>query len=216
MKEIEINVNTPGVGQHVQLISKIGSNLGTQFFKVDVRMAWQGGQEGFERDKKRIETGELAGFILNRSPRRFLAKNFLIAGTVLKKDPVNDELVIEINPHEDGTCDISLPVNEHTLQVMGKTTREAIAEAIKGEKDHFFIDGMALTRVLNDSMRREITHLEEIITSCQKMVTTLKGDIANNETKARLVEEQWVKSALTPDIDFKGGKAHVVVTETED
>lgn len=212
MKQIDVNINTPGIAQNVQLISKIGSNLGTQFFKVDVRMAWQGGQEGFERDKRAIESGERGGFILNRSPKRFLAKNFLIAGTILTKNPIDDTLCIVINPHDDGSGDLILPVNDHTLQIMGKTTAEAIAEAVKGEKDHFFLDGKVLAKFLNDAMRREITYLEDLKTTIDKMIVTLKGDINENDAKAKLAEEQWIKSAVTPDVDFKSGNAHITVT----
>lgn len=214
MKTIDVNIATPGVADHVQLISKIGSNLGTQFYKVDVRMAWAGGQEGFEKDKRSVETGESKGFILNRSPRRFVAKNYLIAGTILTKDPVNDELGIAINPHEDGTCDLFLPVNDATLRTMGKTTAEAIGEAIKGEKDHFFLDPKTLVRILNDAARREIAALEEIITKCQKMIVTIKGDISNNEQKVKLAEDSWINSAIKPDVDLKGGSAVISVTET--
>lgn len=214
MKTLDVNINTPGVAQHVQLISKIGSNLGTQFFKVDVRMAWQGGQEGFERDKRAIESGEKAGFILNRSPKRFLAKNFLIVGTILTKNPIDDTLCIVINPHDDGGGDLILPVNDHTLQIMGKTTADAIAEAVKGEKDHFFLDAKTLVKFLNDAMKREVALLEDLKVSVDKMITTLKGDINENETKAKLAEEQWIKSAVTPDVDFKSGKAVInVVTD---
>lgn len=218
MKTIDVNISAPAiVTNNVQLISKIGSNLGTQFFKVDVRHAWQGGQEGFERDKKAIECGEKKGFILNRSPRRLLAKNFLIAGTVLVKDPVNDdEIGIAINPHEDGTCDLFLPITETTLRTMGKTTAEAISEAIKGEKDHFFLDAKTLTKILNDAMRREIAYLEEHITVCQKMLVTLKGDITNNENKAKQIEDQWVKSAIKADVEMPGGPAYVTVEKSEE
>lgn len=218
MKTIDVNIASPVVTNNVQLISKIGSNLGTQFFKVEVRMAWQGGQKGFEADKLAIEKGEKKGFILNRSPKRLLAKNFLIAGTVLVKDPMNDdEIGIAINPHEDGTCDLFLPITENTLRSMGKTTAEAIAEAIKGEKDHFFLDAKTLVKILNDAMRREIMYLEEHIQACQKMVVTLKGDIVDNENKARRVEENWINSALKTSVDMPGGTGTVVtVNKTDD
>ena len=216
MKTIDVNITPAGVSQNVQLISKIGSNLGTQFCKVDVRMGWQGGQEGFERDKAAIESGEKKGFILNRSPRRFLMKNFLVAGTVLIKDPISDELGIAINPHEDGSCDLFLPINENTLKKMGKTTREAIAEAIKGEKDHFFLDAKVLASVLNDANTSEINFLEDIVTRCQKMINTLKGDKADNENKAKLIAEAWINSAIKPDVDLPAGPAYVTVTAQED
>ena len=217
MKTIDVNISTPVVAQNVQLISKIGSNLGTQFFKVDARMAWQGGQEGFERDTAAIKTGDKKGFILNRSPRRLIAKNFLIAGTVLVKDPMNDDEVgIAINPHEDGSCDLFLPISESTLKTMGKTTSEAVAEAIKGEKDHFFLDAKTLVKILNDAMRREIQYLEDHISVCQKMLVTLKGDITNNENKAKAVTDQWVNSALKVDVDMPSGPAIISVATDEE
>ena len=218
MKTIDLNVSTPSiVANNGQLISKVGSNLGTQFFKVDVSMAWPGAQEGFEKDKRAIETGEKKGFILNRSPRRLRAKNFLIAGTVLMADPMNDnEIGIAINPKEDGTCDIFLPISDNTLNIMGKTTAEAVAEAVKGEKDHFFLDGKSLVAILNDAIRREIKYLEDHISLCQRMLTTLKGDISNNENRAKAVEDQWVKSALPTKLDMPNGRAIITQTEEEE
>ena len=216
MKQVDVNIINPVVSNHVQLISKIGSNLGTQFCKVEVRMAWQGGQDGFERDLKAINSGERKGFILNRSPRRLRMKNFLIAGTVLCKDPMNDdEIGIAINPHDDGSCDLFLPISEATLRTMGKTTAEAVAEAIKGERDHFFLDAKTLSKILNDAMNREIQYLEEHIRVCQKMLVTLKGDISENEIKAKTIEDSWVNSALKTEIEIPGGR-NVVISKTVD
>lgn len=217
MKEVNVNINTPGVAQHVQLISKIGSNLGTQFCKVEIRMAWRGGKDGFEKDKLAINSGERGGFILNRSPKRFIAKNFMITGTILTKDEITNELCIIINPKEDGTFDLRLPVNDTTLRVMGKTTRDAITEAIKGEKDHFFLDVRTLANVLNEYNKNEISMLEDLIAACQGMITTLKGDINDNEFKAKQVNDAWVNSALPQNLDMPGGaNVHVTVTEKED
>ena len=205
MKTIDVNVVPPVVANNVQLISKIASNAGKQFFKVEVRHAWQGGQEGFERDKKAIETGEKKGFILNRSPKRLLAKNFLIAGVVLVTDKLNDdEIGIAINPHEDGSCDLFLPLEESVIKNMGKTTSEAIVEAINGEKDHFFLDGTTLVNLINTRVKREIQYLEAHIAACQKMIVTLKNDISNNENKAKTAEENWIKSALSQNETISG------------
>lgn len=217
MKTIDVNVIPPVVANNAQLISKIGSNMGTQFFKVEVRHAWQGGQEGFERDKKQIESGEKKGFILNRSPKRLLAKNFLIAGAVLIKDQLNDdEIGIAINPKDDGGYDLFLPLNGETLSSLGKTTADAIAEAINGEKDHFFLDGNSLTKMLNNTMQREIQRLEDHIKVCHKMIVTLKGDITNNENKAKAAEDSWIKSALKQNVEMPGGKNVVVTSTTEE
>ena len=217
MKEVNININTPGVAQNVQLISKIGSNLGTQFCKVEVRMAWRGGEKGFEKDKLAIESGEKSGFILNQSPKRFLAKNFMIVGTILTKDEITNDLVIVINPKADGTCDLRLPVNENTLRIMGKTTSDAIVEAIKGEKDHFFLDIKTLVAVLNEYNKRQITMLEEHIANCQSMITTLKGDINDNEQKAKQSSDAWINSSLPQNLNMPGGpNVQITVTNKEE
>lgn len=217
MKTIDVNIATPPVvANNVQLISKIGSNLGTQFCKVDVRMAWPGGQEGFEKDLAAIKSGDKKGFILNRSPRRLLEKSFLIAGTVLVKDPLNDdEICIGVNPHEDGTFDLLLPISESTLKSMERTTAEAVAEAVRGETDHFFLDAKALAKILNDAMQREIKYLEEHITTCQKMLTTLRGDVTNNENKAKMICDQWLNSALKVNLEMPKGNAIITVPADE-
>ena len=163
MKTIDVNVIPNIVTGNTQLISKVGANLGTQIFKVEVRLAWPCATKNeFEAEKRKYETGEKKGFILNRSPRRLIAKNILIAGTALVKD-MDDDICIAINPKEDGTADMLLPINEHTLDVMGKTTADAISEAGKGEKDHFFLDGKALVAIINAAMKKEVQYLEDHI-----------------------------------------------------
>ena len=204
MKTIDVNVIPSIVTGNTQLISKVGANVGTQIFKVETRMAWQGGQEGFEKDKRAVETGEKKGFILNRSPKRLLAKNILIAGVCLVKD-VDDEICIAINPKDDGTADMMLPINQNTLDVMGKTTFDAIKEAIRGEKDHFFLDGKTLAKIINDQMKKEIQYLEELKENINKMINTMKGDIALNDKKAQDASDAWNNSPLPVQVDMPSG-----------
>lgn len=219
MKTIDVNVIPTVVTGNTQLISKIGANVGSQIFKVDVRLAWPcANKADFEAEKRKYETGEKKGFILNRSPRRLLAKNILVAGVCLVKD-VDDDVCIAINPHNDGTADMMLPINEHTLDILGKTTAEAISEAIKGEKDHFFLDGKALVAVLNGAMKKEIQYLEDLIENCKKMVTTLKGDINMNEQKAQQAADAWNNSALPVQVDMPAGvtgtNVHITVNQKD-
>lgn len=217
MKTIDVNIIPTVVTGNTQLISKIGSNLGTQIFKVEVRLAWPcANKADFEAEKRKYDTGELKGFILNRSPRRLLAKNILIAGTCLVKD-IDDEIAIAINPHDDGTADMLLPINEHTLDVMGKTTAEAVKEAIQGEKDHFFLDGKTLVAIINAAMKKEVQYLEDLIENCKKMVCTLKGDINMNEKKAQEVADAWNNSALPVQVEMPssttGSNVHITVND---
>lgn len=220
MKTIDVNVIPQIVVGNTQLISKVGANVGTQIFKVDVRLAWPcANKNEFEAEKRKYETGEKKGFILNRSPRRLLAKNILITGVCLVKDPIDNEICIAINPHDDDTADMILPINEHTLDQMGKTTADAISEAIKGEKDSFFLDGKALVAILNGAMKKEIQYLEDHIEVCKKMVTTLKGDVNLNEQKAQQAADAWNNSALPVNVEMPAGvngtNVHITVNKQE-
>ena len=216
MKTIDVNIIPSIVTGNTQLISKVGSLTGTQIFKVEVRHAWQGGSEGFEKDKRAVETGEKTGFILNRSPRRLLAKNILVAGVCLVKD-VDDEISIAINPDENGNADMLLPINQNTLDVIGKTTADIIKEAIRGEKDHFFLDGKALVAIINASMKKEIQHLEDLKENINKMISTLKGDMALNDKKAQEAADAWTNSALPVNVEVpssvNGTNVHITVNE---
>jgi hypothetical protein len=133
-----------------------------------------------------------------------LAKNILIAGVCLVND-LDGDICIAINPKDDGTADMLLPINENTLNIMGKTTADAIAEAVKGEKDHFFLDGKALVSVINAAMKKEIQYLEELKENINKMITTLKGDVALNEKKAQEVADAWNNSALPVNVEMPSG-----------
>ena len=212
MKTIDVNVIPEQVVKNTQLISKVGANVGTQIFKVEVRNAYPFATDAeFEAEKRKYETGEKKGFILNRSPRRLLAKNILIAGVCLVKD-IDDELCLAINPKEDGSADMLLPVDNSAIDRLGKTDQDAIKAAIRGEKDSFFLDGKTLVKFLNALMQKDIENLESLI-------TTLKGDIDANEKKAKQAHDAWVESPLPVDINMPSGvtgsNVHISVTEKD-
>jgi hypothetical protein len=49
------------------------------------------------------------------------------------------------------------------------------------------------------------------------MLVTLKGDISNNENKAKMIEDSWINSALKTTVDMPGGSGTIVtVNKTED
>ena len=219
MKTIDVNVIPEQVVKNTQLISKVGANVGTQIFKVEVRNAYPfATDQEFEAEKRKYETGEKKGFILNRSPRRLLAKNILIAGVCLVKD-IDDELCLAINPKEDGSADMLLPVDNSAIDRLGKTDQEAIKAAIRGEKDSFFLDGKTLVKFLNALMQKDIENLESLKEQINKMITTLKGDIDSNEKKAKQAYDAWAESPLPVNIDMPSGvtgsNVHISVTEND-
>jgi hypothetical protein len=185
---------------------------------VEVKDAWFGADEAsksFEEEKRKYETGELKGFIPNRTPRGLCMKTILIGGVIIAKDPITDEYNLVINPGTENAW--PLPITPDTLKVMDKTTAEAVAEVIRGEKDSFFIDGKNLSAILNAVMDRDIKYLDELIEKANKAKVRLKGYIAENTRKANAVADAWVKSALPENVDVPGtvgsSKVHIAVTE---
>jgi hypothetical protein len=221
MKTIDFNFTPEIVKQHTQLISKIFANGGTQMFKVETRLAWPcATKEEFEAERRKYDTGEKKGFILNQSPVRICLKNLLIVNVALVQD-LDGEICIAINPHnDDDNADMILPINNSTLDIMGKTTRDAISEAITGQKDHFFLDGKELAAIVNAYMQKQITQLEDLKESINKMVVKLKGDIDANTKKAKDAADSWANSALPVQVDMpsgvNGANVHLTVNKTQD
>lgn len=217
-KIIDINIVPDVVRNNVQLISKVSSLNGTQVFKVEVKDAWFGADEAnksFDEEKRKYETGEKKGFIINRSPRGICLRNILIGGVIISKDPITEEHYLVINP---GTkSEWPLPITPDTLKIMDKSTAEAVAEAIRGEKDHFFIDGKNLANIANGAMTRDIQYIEELEKTLNKAKVRLKGFIMENNRKAESVAKAWVESALPEKVDIpgtiEGSKVHLTVTE---
>lgn len=215
---IDINIVPEVVKNNMQLISKVSSLNGTQIFKVEVKDAWFGADEkdkSFEEEKRKYESGELAGFILNRSPRGICLRNVLIGGVIIAKDPITDEYLLVINPGTDSAW--PLPITPDALKIMEKSTAEAVREVVRGEKDHFFIDGKNLAAIANAAMKRDIEHLEALEQKINKAKVRLKGFIADNTNKANAVAEAWVKSALPENVDIpgtiEGSKVRLTVEE---
>lgn len=220
MKTIDVNIIPSIVSGNTQLISKIGANVGTQIFKVETRLAWPcASREEFETERRKYDTGEKKGFILNQSPVRIIVKNMLIAGVALVHD-IDGEVCVAINPHEDDTADMIIPINNNALDTLGKTTRDAISEAIKGEKDHFFLNGKELVTIVNAYIQKQVQQLEDLKENINKMIVKLKGDIDNNSKKAQDAHDAWVNSALPVNVEMPSGangtNVHITVNEKQD
>lgn len=213
---MDININASVVAEHGQLISQIGSNLGKPFYRIEQRDAWQGGPEGFERDKAKVLSGESTELITNRSPKRFLMKDFLIENHHIYKDPISGQLGIAINLKPDGEYDLFLPLDNSSIKA-GIFTAEDVAKALRGEKTQFFLNGRKLCEYINQAATREVENIRTLREKLNKMEQAILNDIANNKKKAEADEKAWIDSKLPTDVDLNiPGKKNVVVTVTED
>jgi len=199
MNTIDINVQTK-VAQNRQLISQFGRNLGTQFYKIESREIWQGGKEGFEADRKAISDGTNKGFILNRSPKKFLLKSHEILCTSIYKDPITEEVGVAVNPDGKGGYDLFLPLNNDILKA-GNVTVENVTAALRGEKQEFFLNPDAVVDLINRANQQEYDNLKALREKISKMEQNLLGVIAENKQKAEAANKEWMNSAVQTGLD---------------
>lgn len=214
MQNIDVNVTTK-VAKHRQLVSQFGSNLGTQFFTIEGREIWAGGKEGFEAAKKAIIDGTDKGFILNRSPKKFLLKDHEILCTLVCKDPITEEVGVAINPDGKGGYDLFLPLNKDIIKA-GAVTAENIAAALRGEKQEFFLNAKAVVDLINRANQQELDKLKTLREAISKMEQNLMGAIADNKKKAEEAEQQWTASAVETGIEeVLGGTATGIIVSKQ-
>jgi hypothetical protein len=215
MKEIDLNIENK-ISKNCQVISQFGSRLGTQFYKAEGRDVWQNGKVGFEADKAAIANGEKAGFILNRSPRKYLVKSHRIVGTQIVKDEITNEVVILINPDGNGGYDLSLPITSDLIKT-GVVTQDTVSKALKpGGEEQFFMNADGLAKILNHANETEVRCLTQLRNDIDKMIQNIQSGIADNKQKAEAATKEWTDSAITPDLSsiVKGNATGVIVTES--
>lgn len=213
---IEVNVENT-ISKNCQLISQFGSRLGTQFFKPERRSIWQGGDQQFEKEKKAIMSGESNGFILNRCPNKFRIKSFRITGTQIVKDEVTNEIVILVNPDGNGGYALRLPITNELVRA-GVVTQEAVAKALKGDDDNFFLNADNLVKFLNNANDAEYRALRELRDNIDKMMQAIQACIAENKQKAEASSREWTDSAVKPDLSsvINRTATGVIVTESSE
>lgn len=213
---IDVNVESK-ISKNCQMISQFGSRLGTQFYKAESREVWQGGKEGFENDKKAIANGESQAFILNRSPRKFLAKSHRITGTQIEKDEITGDVVVLVNPDGKGGYDLCLPITNDLIRV-GIVTQEAVAKALKGDDNSFFLNADNLVKILNHANEAEVRNLTELRSRIDKMIQNIQAGIAENKQKAELASKEWTDSAISPDLSnvINRTATGVIVTQSSE
>lgn len=213
---IDVNVESK-ISQNCQMIGQVGSRLGSQFYKTESREVWQGGKEGFENDKKAIANGETRAFILNRSPRKYLAKSYRITGTQIVRDEIAGEVVILINPDGKGGYDLCLPITKDLVRA-GVVTQETVTKALKGEDNSFFLNADSLVKILNHANEAEVRNLTDLRNRIDKMIQNIQSGISENKQKAELANKEWNDSAIAPDLSDVINKTAtgVIVTQSSE
>lgn len=194
---VEVNLQTV-VANNRAPISLMGSGLGTQFFQVDPRESWPNHAE----DKARVIAEGNVELIVNRSPMRYRMVGKDIMNVSIETN-VSGQAVLVINKHADNCleADVTIPIGKD-MSKCSAITKEALKQALHGDKSKIFADPQKLATVLNDLNRQEIARIDGLINILQKAKQGCESAITENEKKATDYKAEVVKSE--PQIDLTG------------
>ena len=125
--------------------------------------------------------------------------------------------MVSVNPDGKGGYDLCLPITNDLVRV-GVVTQEAVAKALKGEDNSFFLNADNLVKILNHANEAEVRNLTELRNRLDKMIQNIQAGIAENKQKAELANKEWTDSAVQPDLSgvINHTATGVIVTKTEE
>lgn len=199
-KNIDINIQAAIPGSR-GIGSMVGSLVGQAYHKVESRNTWQGGNEGWDADNEKVRSGLSTMLLPNRPIKKYMLKDVDIANACYHKRPVNDEVGIAINLRPDGTFDQFFPLNKDVFNLV-KGTPEAIADALRGEGENFFLNPMAVAAVINDANKSELNAVDALIKALNSIKQNLIGAINENTKKAQKFAKELQETKIET-VDFR-------------
>lgn len=193
MADINVNIVEKTIKANRTPLSMIGGNLfGQDVFQPQVRTF----NPDYEKIIEQIKQSGNADLCLNRSPRRFNIFATTVSDMRIKENIAGD-VVCKINPDTDQ--EIEIPAS--TLGSFGKTTEEAVKEAIKNpEKKMVFSDPKKMGIYLNALNRAEIARLDKIIAECEKAKAQLVSTISRNDQQVASYFDEKTNSKPKADV----------------
>lgn len=190
---MEVNIQTT-IAQNRAILSTMGSTLGKQIYQVSPR-------ESFPDHAKKVAAIAAAGNVeltVNRTPMRYHMFGIDVANVSVEENVANQPVVL-INKKDDGTADISIPIS-NDMTKYSDVTKDAIKQAIKGDKTKVFANPAKLTTFLNEINRAEVSRIENLIKDLEKAKQGIVSAIAENEKKSAAYDREIADS--TPKVDL--------------
>ena len=199
-KNIDINIQAAIPGSR-GIGSMVGSLVGQAYHKVESRNTWQGGNEGWDADNEKVHNGLSTMLLPNRAIKKYMLKDVDIANACYHQRPVTGEVGIAINLRPDGTFDQFFPLNKDVFNLV-KGTPEAIADALRGEGENFFLNPMAVAAVINDANKSELNAVDALIKALNSIKQNLIGAINENTKKAQKFAKELQETKIET-VDFR-------------
>ena len=199
-KNIDINIQAAIPGSR-GIGSMVGSLVGQAYHKVESRNTWQGGNEGWDADNEKVRSGLSTMLLPNRAIKKYMLKDVDIANACYHQRPVTGEVGIAINLRPDGTFDQFFPLSKDVFNLV-KGTPEAIADALRGEGENFFLNPMAVSTVINDANKSELNAVDALIKALNSIKQNLIGAINENTKKAQKFAKELQETKIET-VDFR-------------
>lgn len=197
---MEINIQT-AIAQNRAILSTMGSSLGKQIYQVNPR-------ESFPDHAKKVANVIAAGNVeltVNRTPMRYHIHGINVVNVSVEENLAGQPVVL-INKKDDanvndenGSADVVIPIS-NDMAKYSDVTKEAIKQAIKGDKTKVFANPAKLTMFLNEINRAEISRIESLINDLQKAKQGIESAIAENNKKSATYDREIADS--TPKVDL--------------
>lgn len=216
-KEVDITISAAVPGNR-QLASNLGSLVGQQYFTVDKKNCWQGGDEGWKRAEDAVRTGASTALIPNRPIFKYGVRKEDILSAQFYKQPVTGDVGIVLNLDSEGNYDMFFPLDDPNQAIrMGKGTAEAIDAALKGTGQNFFLNGEFVVNVINQANRKNLQDIRALKDILAKIEQNILACISDNERRGKEASKEWNDSHIdvTSLKDVLSGKSNAIVIDQE-
>lgn len=196
MENVNVNIVETAVKANRTPLSMIGGNLfGQDVFVPQTRLS----NPDYDKVIANVHSLGDADLCLNRSPRRFNVFSYTVTDMRVAES-ITGEVVLKINPDTDH--EIEIPAS--TLENFGKTTDDAVREAMKNpEKKMVFSDPKKLCLLMNQLNRAEITRIDAAIDMLNKAKAQCVSTISKNEQKVNTYYDEKEKSKPQAEVSVK-------------
>lgn len=178
---------------------------GAKFYKVEATDI----DQGFEERKNQLMADpNTPEFIINRSPRVIILKDFSVKSQDFEVDIDGNKVVI----FNKGTKEQAQATIVAGGVNFGQTTDEAMKDALRGQ-DRIFADGIKTATKANTLNTAELTRVEAMVKYWSSKADAIRSAIASNSKKVKDYQEALAKFKKEVDLSAGDGDGFTVQVE---
>lgn len=178
---------------------------GAKFYKVEATDI----DQGFEERKNQLMSDpNTPEFIINRSPRVIVLKDFSVKSQDFEVD-IDGNKVVVFNKGTNEQAQATIVAGGVNF---GQTTDEAMKDALRGQ-DRIFADGIKTATKVNTLNTAELTRVEAMVKYWTSKADAIRSAIASNSKKVKDYQEALAKFKKEIDLNASDGDGFAVQVE---